>query len=206
MVRYYLDLIAGLGLRTWPPEIRLEARPEDRDRARKMLRTAGADPGRPLVILNAGASYGPAKRWPPERFAALGGMLEEGKNVGLVLTGAAEDSALAERISTLLGRRPANLVGRTSVRELIGTISLASLFVTNDTGPMHIANALRVPVVAVFGPTDPTVTGPYHPPAVVLKKEAVCWPCLYRECPYDHRCLAAVGPEEVYAAATEFLG
>ena len=205
MVRYYLDLIEGLGFRTWPPEIRLAARPEDQARAREILRAAGADPARPLVILNAGASYGPAKRWPPERFAALGRRLADGHGAALVLTGAAEDVPTAEAILSLLERPAANLAGRTSLRELIGTISLAALFVTNDSGPMHLADALRVPVVAVFGPTDPAVTGPFHPPAVVLKKEAVCWPCLYRECPYDHRCLVAVGADEAYAAAAEFL-
>jgi len=205
MVRYYLDLIEGLGWKAGPPEIRLSVRPADRDRAGKILRAAGADLSRPLAILNAGASYGPAKRWPADRFAALGRRLAESRGVGLVLTGTEEEAPLAEEISARLSRPAVNLAGRTTLGELVGTISLASLFVTNDTGPMHIANALRVPVVAVFGPTDPAVTAPFHPPAAILRKEAVCWPCLYRQCPYDHRCLAAVEVEDVFAAAVELL-
>jgi heptosyltransferase-2 len=205
MVRYYLDLIEGLGMRVSPPEIRLAVRADERDRAAGFLRAAGADPDRPVVILNAGASYGPAKRWPVDRFAAAGERLAAGFGAALVLTGSAEDEAVGAELAHRLGPKAANLVGRTSFRELLATISLSSLFITNDTGPMHLANALRVPVVAVFGPTDPAVTAPFHPPAVVLRKEAVCWPCLYRACPYDHRCMAAVAVDEVLAAAEEFL-
>jgi heptosyltransferase-2 len=87
----------------------------------------------------------------------------------------------------------------------MGLISLGRVFVTNDTGPMHIAGALDVPVVAIFGPTDPEATGPSRPPSVVLKKDAPCWPCTYRSCPYDHRCMTGIGPEEVFSAAEGFL-
>ncbi|MBM3312720.1 MAG: lipopolysaccharide heptosyltransferase II [Candidatus Aminicenantes bacterium] len=205
MVRYYLDLIEGLGMRVSPPEIRLAVRDDERARAAGILRAAGADPARPVVILNAGASYGPAKRWPTDRFAEAGERLAAAFGAVLVLTGSAEDAAVGEELSSRLGPKAVNLVGRTSLRELLATVSLASLFITNDTGPMHLANALRVPVVAVFGPTDPAVTAPFHPPAVVLRKEAVCWPCLYRACPYDHRCMAAVAVDDVLAAAEEFL-
>ncbi|MBM3293130.1 MAG: lipopolysaccharide heptosyltransferase II [Candidatus Aminicenantes bacterium] len=205
MVRYYLDLIEGLGLETWPPDIRLGLRPEDRTRAEEILRTAGLDSARPLIILHPGAAYGPAKRWPAERFAALGRRFIDVRGAEIILTGSAEDGPVAEEIAARLGRPEANLAGRTTLGELLGAVSRAAVFVTNDTGPMHLANALRVPVVAVFGPTDPAVTAPFHPPSAVVKKSAVCWPCLYRECPYDHRCLTAVSVEDVFAAAAEFL-
>jgi heptosyltransferase-2 len=206
MVRYYLDLSEGLGFPAFPPEIRLRPSPGARARAEELLSAAGIDPARPVVILNAGAGFGPAKRWPADRFARLGRMLQNRKNAALVLTGGLEDAAVAEAISALLPRPPANLVGKTSLGDLVGVISRASLFVTNDSGPMHIANALRVPIVAVFGPTDPAVTAPFHPPALVLKKEAACWPCFYRTCPFDHRCMTSISAEEVSAAAEEFLG
>ncbi|MGD2246573.1 MAG: glycosyltransferase family 9 protein, partial [Candidatus Aminicenantes bacterium] len=80
------------------------------------------------------------------------------------------------------------------------------LFITNDSGPMHMANALKIPVVAVFGPTDPSVTGPYQEPAVVIKKNVPCWPCSYRACPFDHRCMRNISSEEVYEACQGFLG
>jgi heptosyltransferase-2 len=82
----------------------------------------------------------------------------------------------------------------------------AALFVTNDTGPMHMANALRVPVLAVFGPTEPRATAPFHPPSVVLKKDAPCGPCLYRSCPFDHRCMRAITAEEACEAGLSFFG
>jgi heptosyltransferase-2 len=71
---------------------------------------------------------------------------------------------------------------------------------------MHMANALRVPVVAIFGPTDPKITGPFHQPSAVLKKDVPCWPCLYRSCPYDHRCMINISPEEAFQACAAFLG
>jgi heptosyltransferase-2 len=87
----------------------------------------------------------------------------------------------------------------------MGLISLGRVFVTNDTGPMHIADALGVPVVAIFGPTDPKASGPSRRSSVVLKTAVPCWPCTYRSCPYDHRCMNGIGPEEVFEAGRGFL-
>lgn len=206
MVRYYLRLLEGLGLRTVPPEIRLTVTAEERERARTDLEALGILSDRPLVILNPGAAYGPAKRWPAARFAELGRLLQERKGADIAVTGAASDAGLAAEIGAALARKPADLTGRTNLRGLLGVMSRAAVFVSNDTGPMHMANALRVPVVGVFGPTDPRATAPFHPPAAVLKKDGVpCWPCFYRECPYDHQCMTAVTAEEAFAAAAELL-
>lgn len=206
MVHYYLRLLKGLGLSALPPEIRLSVSPQEKASARRSLAALGADPSRPLAILNPGAAYGPAKRWPVRRFAELARLLEERSPAQILITGGAEDVAIADEIGALLGQTPRSLAGKTSLRELMGLISQASVFITNDTGPMHLANALRVPVVAVFGPTDPRVTAPFHPPASVIKKEGVaCWPCFYRKCPFDHRCLAQVSAEEVFQAAAAYL-
>ena len=101
--------------------------------------------------------------------------------------------------------RPLVLTGQTDLRRLASLISQSKLFVTNDSGPMHIANALGVPVIAIFGPTDPGTTGPFQDPAVVIKKDTVCWPCSYRDCPFDHRCMTAIAPEEIFAACQRFL-
>lgn len=101
---------------------------------------------------------------------------------------------------------PKNLTGKTTIRQLLGVISHASLFITNDSGPMHIANAMKIPVVAIFGPTDHKITGPFHEPSLVIKKEVACWPCHYRECPYDHRCMMNISAEEVHEASLKFLG
>jgi heptosyltransferase-2 len=204
-VHFYLDLLKGLGLRITRPELRLSLSEKEKRAARQSLAALGLNLRRPLVILNPGAAYGPAKRWPADRFAALGAFLQKKKKVQILISGSSNEEELAVGIASRLPRRPTVLAGRTSLRQLLGVISQAQLFVTNDTGPMHLANILSVPVVALFGPTDPAVTGPFHPPAVVLKREVACWPCLYRKCPYDHRCLADIKTEEVLEASLPFL-
>lgn len=203
-VYYYLDLLEEFGIRTVKPELHLSVSQEAKDAARKELAALGIDLRKPLAIFNPGASYGPAKRWPPSRFADLAGLLQEKKNAEIVITGSPGEEELAEAVSSAMAKKPASLAGKTSLRQLLGLISQASLFITNDSGPMHIANALKIPVVAVFGPTDPSATAPFHPPSTVIKKEVVCWPCLYRKCPYDHRCMN-IAPEEVFEACAAYL-
>jgi heptosyltransferase-2 len=200
-VHYYLDLVSGLGMRPRPPELRLTVTPEERERARQRLLDLGIDPQRPLVILSPGAGFGPAKRWPAPRFARLAALFQAKNDAAILIIGSAGEAEIAAAIVSSLNDKPAVLTGQTTLPQLLGLISLASLFVSNDTGPMHLANALRVPVVAIFGPTDPEVTGPYEQPAVVIKKDVPCWPCSYRKCPYDHRCMTKIEPEEVHRAA-----
>jgi heptosyltransferase-2 len=179
----------------------------ERESARAALEAGGADRGRPLAVLNPGAAYGPAKQWPAARFAELARLLQDRRGADIAVTGTAADAPLAAQIGAGLARKAVDLTGRTSLRGLLGVFNRAAVVVTNDTGPMHMANALRVPVVGVFGPTDPAATAPFHPPSTVVKKDGiVCWPCLYRVCPYDHRCITAVAAEAVFAAAGELLG
>jgi len=199
-VHYYLDLDAGLGLKAGPPALRLPVTEEERDRARRYLEGLGVDLRQPLLVLSPGAGYGPAKRWPASRFAMLAALFQERKGAAVVVIGSAAESDIAAKISASLAKKPFVLTGKTTLPELKGLISLARLFVSNDSGPMHLANALHVPVVGIFGPTDPAITGPFEQPAAVFKKDVPCWPCSYRKCPYDHRCLNLIEPEEVYLA------
>jgi len=200
-VHYYLDLVSGLGLKTRPPELLLTVPEEEKDRARRFLEDLGVDARRPVLILSPGAGYGPAKRWPASRFAALASLFQERKEAAVVIIGSAAESDIAAAISSSLNKKPLVLTGKTTLSQLKGLISLAHFFVSNDSGPMHLANALRVPVVGIFGPTDPAVTGPFEQPAAIVKKDVPCWPCSYRKCPYDHRCMMQIHPEEVYQAA-----
>lgn len=200
-VHYYLDLVSGLGIKSRPPELRLSVSAEEKERARNRLISLDIDPERPLVILSPGASYGPAKRWPAPLFARLATLFQENEDAAVLIIGSAEEAETAVAIISCMDKKPAVLTGQTTLPQLLGLISQASLFVSNDTGPMHLANALRIPVVAIFGPTNPEVTGPFERPAVVIKKDVPCWPCSYRTCPYDHRCMTRIEPEEVYRAA-----
>ena len=143
MVHYYLQLLEGLGLNVLPPEIRAQASAEEKERALQELRALGANPENPLVILHPGAAFGSAKRWPALRFAELARLLRNAKNADIAITGAAGDADLAEAISSALPEKPLLLAGKTSLSRLLGVISRASVFITNDTGPAHLANALR---------------------------------------------------------------
>jgi len=199
-VQYYLDLVSGLGLKTHPPELRLTVSEEEKKRARRLLEDEGVRPGQPFVVLSPGAAYGPAKRWPAFRFAALAALFQDRRDAAVAVIGSADESAIAADIAASFRKKTIDLTGKTTLRELMGFISLAHLFVSNDSGPMHLANALHIPVVGIFGPTDPAVTGPFEQPSVVVKKSVPCWPCSYRACPYDHRCMTAIQPEDVYRA------
>ena len=202
---YYLDLLAPLGFRASYSGSGLKVTPEETVAAEKALDRAGRNRSRPLVILNPGAAYGPAKRWPADRFASLARLFQSQAGADILIVGSAGERDIADAVAAGLERPALNLAGRTSLRELIAVIGLGRLLVTNDSGPMHIADALATPILAVFGPTDPAATGPGRSRVAVLKKDVPCWPCLYRKCPYDHRCMAGIGPEEAFEAGRRLL-
>ena len=154
----------------------------------------------PAIGISPGAAYGNAKRWLPERFAAVGARvgLERGATV-LVFGSAAECALCAQVAGGIPGAR--NLAGETTLREFIDLAAACSLFLTNDSGAMHIAGALGVPVATVFGATDDTTTGPTGRRVLVIREHAECSPCLLRECPIDHRCMTRVTAERVAEGA-----
>lgn len=149
----------------------------------------------------AGAEYGPAKRWPLERFAEVARQVSARiPQVEWLLFGAPGEKALGEDLSAQLGAsvRHSNLVGRTSLRELIAHLRGCRLLVTNDTGTMHLAAALGVPTVAVFGSTEPTLTGPLGDHHTIIRHHVPCSPCFKRECPFGHyECMTAISPARV---------
>jgi len=205
LVHYYLGLIEGLGLQFHPPQLRYSIPEGEKLRAEEYLRALNVDLKKPLVILNPGAAYGPAKRWPAQSYSDLALLFQERKGASVLIIGSAREADLADSISAPLAGKPVNLAGKTDLRLLASLISHASLFVSNDSGPMHIANALKIPVIALFGPTLPRQTGPFQQPSTIIKKEVTCWPCYYRQCPFDHRCMRKIEPEEVYQASRKYL-
>lgn len=205
-VHYYLALLQPLGVDTQVGRPQLYLSEQEARSAEKMFSEVGLGETDFVIGLNPGSTYGSAKRWLPERFAETadrlvrdGGLNGRG-SARVVIVGARGEEALGQAIADKMEATPLQLAGRTSVRELMAVIKRCRLFVTNDTGPMHIAAALGVPVVAVFGPTDPGMTSPLGDHTTV--RHAVdCAPCLLRECPIDHRCMTRVTVEEVYEAA-----
>jgi len=160
----------------------------------------------PFVAIHPGAAYGSAKRWLPERFAEVADALAEAWGARVVVLGSPEEIALAQSVCAAMRGPALNLAGRTTTRDLMAVLAQASCLVCNDSGPMHVAAALGVPVVAVFGPTDPRRTAPWSPRARVVRIEHDCSPCARRACDRGHACMLGVTAEAVIDAALELSG
>ena len=157
------------------------------------------------MVLSPGAAFGTAKRWDADRFAATGNILSEEFGCGIVIVGSESERKIASEVASRLAGPAANLCGRTSLEVLMGLISDSILVIANDSGSMHLAAALGVPTVGVFGSTDETVTGPVGPRARVVRHPVECSPCLLRDCPIDRRCLTRVPVDDVCRAGREVV-
>src|SRR5262245_60084182 len=204
-VEYYLDLVKLLSATTHKPSVEIQATHEERAAARKLLSAEGIANGAPFLVLNPGAAYGSAKRWHEDRFADVAENLATDLGLQVALIGSEAERPIAEQIRDRINRKPAVLSGKTSLETLIGVLAEASLMITNDSGPMHIAAALGTPTVAVFGSTDDRVTGPVGAQTRIVKTPVDCSPCLLRECPIDHRCMERVSVSALDRAARELL-
>ena len=203
----YLPLLEAAGLpATLAP---YEYHVSDEERKDALARSArhGWQDGRPLIILHPGANW-PHKRWATDRFAALGDRLAETLNAHLVITGTAEDHAMGTAIVAQM-RHPATLLaGETTVRQLGALLEQAHLLVSNDTGILHIGAALRRPLIALYGPTSPALTGPLGDPArmIVLHHVECCprIPCYAPDRP-PHAGMDSITVDEAYAVAMQVL-
>ena len=158
-----------------------------------------------LIGLCPGAEYGPAKRWLPERFAEAAAKITAQSSAQWILFGTKKDAALGEQIAAAIGDHCVNRIGQTTLDQLIDELRQCSLLLTNDTGTMHLATLLGVPVVAVFGSTEPRLTGPLGNGHTVLRHHVECSPCFLRECPIDFRCMKTISADEVAAAVLSML-
>jgi len=204
-VHYYLDLVKVLSATAEPPSIEIEARNHERYTARRLLAAEGILPGSSFLVLNPGAAYGSAKRWPEDRFARVADSLARELGLHVAIIGSEAERPIANRISERMTSTTAVLTGKTPLETLIGVLAESSLMITNDSGPMHIAAALGIPTIAIFGSTDERVTAPYGPRTRIVKHPVECSPCLLRECPIDHRCMNRVSVEDVCRAARELV-
>jgi lipopolysaccharide heptosyltransferase II len=158
------------------------------------------------IGLCPGAEYGRAKRWLPERFAEAAAKITAQSSAQWVLLGTKNDMAVGQQIAAAIGDHCVNRVGQTTLDELIGELRQCRLLLTNDTGTMHLAALLGVGVVAIFGSTEPQLTGPLGNGHIILRHHVECSPCFLRECPIDFRCMKAVTADEVADAVLSVLG
>jgi heptosyltransferase-2 len=209
-VEYYQHLTRALGFPSGPAVPRVSVSDRLRDAARAVLRDQGWTGDGPFVALAPGAAYGGAKRWPPDYFAELARTLAA-DGVSSAIVGSAADAPTRNELIAALGPgvRIIDLVGRTDLPTLAGVLSLCRACVANDSGAMHLAAAVGVPVVAIFGPTNDRATAPrpptsdLGPPTSVLIHDVWCRPCMLRECPLDHACMRGVEPARAMAALRE---
>lgn len=207
---YYLELLRRAGLLAETPKvdaIRLDGIAEAAQAGEGHFAAAGLP--RPIVGVSPGAAYGNAKRWLPEHFAEAAASLASARGAAVALFGSAAERPLCESIASAVRRRGAAAVvfaGSTSLRQFIEMAAACEVFLTNDSGAMHIASALGIPTVAVFGATDERATGPTGPRTRVIREPVECSPCLLRECPVPgHPCMANVQPARVVQAALDLL-
>ncbi len=206
---YYLQLLFRAGLISKPEPVEpmekvgLAVEKAEKAWARKHIESLGLHGPRLLVGLSPGASFGPAKRWPVEQYADLADRLIGALGADVLIFGSVAEKPLAEAIAREMEHTPTIVAGQTTLRQLMALLAQCRMIVTNDSGPMHLAAALGVPVVAIFGSTDERATGPLGPHARVVKQAAVCSPCGLRECPIDFRCMMGVSVESVHRAALE---
>lgn len=204
LVITYKTLLEPLGIPVseTPPSLYLSHL--EQKTAREKLASYGVQSSDVLIGINPGAAYGSAKCWLPERFKELSHRLLTVANVKIMFFGDKNGTPLVDAICADLPSSVINMAGKTTLRELMALIQCCSLFLTNDSGPMHVASALGIPLIALFGSTSDTATGPYNGGRVIHKR-VPCSPCYRRECPIDFRCMTRIGVQEVYQEIQQII-
>jgi heptosyltransferase-2 len=204
LVNVYKELLAPFGIPVSKLKPKLYLGDDDLAFRKDFFQINKIESDAIVVGINPGASYGSAKCWPPERFREVAKSLLVNPNVVVMFFGDARGADLVKEICHDMPGRVINLAGKTTIRELMALIAGCSVFLTNDSGPMHIASAFNVPLLALFGSTNATKTGPFNG-GRVLDKKVECSPCYKRECPIDFRCMKKITAEEVYQQLSEII-
>jgi heptosyltransferase II len=205
---YYLELLRRVGwINSLPQEscAKLDVSQQHARRAEELLISAGARKNVVRIAIGAGASYGSAKCWPPDRFADFVNRFRLHTDADVILFGTSAEQQVSDAIAAGINGPSISLIGKTTTADLPALLSRCQLFVGNDSGAMHVAAAVGLPVVAVFGPTDPHGTAPITSRCTIVQDKPYCSPCFLRRCPIDHRCMTRVEPEAVDAAARNWL-
>ncbi len=173
----------------------------ERAEARIFLKSLGVLTSRLVIGINPGAAYGTAKRWLPDRFAEVADQLGERYEAEILIFGGKFEIEIAKKIQQQMKSPAVVLAGKTSLRQMMACIKTCGLFISNDSGPMHVASALNVPQVAVFGPTNPQASFSQGEYDIMVQNKVDCAPCRHRICPIDHRCMEGLSVESVFKAA-----
>lgn len=204
-VRRQLDLVATVGFSTPDEHLRFSLRACDVNRVTDILRRAGIDAGRPFIVVHPGANA-ESRRYPAERFGIAAQKISDTTCSAIVFTGSAGEAALIDEARTQLSAPALALAGALSLGELAALIAQASVLITNNSGPAHLAAAVATPVVDLYALTNPQHT-PWMVRSRVLNHDVPCRNCLKSVCPQGHHdCLRQVPPESVASAAFELLG
>lgn len=204
-IKYYLHLIECMGRVPDEDPPVIEVTPEKKQWAYGFLRSCGMENSHLMVGFIPGATYGSAKCWDPERFSELGTKLCRGYGANILIFGTQSERELADMIARGIDGKVVNLAGSTTLPQLAALMESCDVVVTNDTGPMHISAAVKTPVVAIFGSTDPVTTGPCGNGHIIVRNEVSCSPCLRRVCPTDHRCMDLISSNDVYEALLKVI-
>ena len=210
MVEYYADLAEAIGCERPGDQLELFTTPDCDEAVEEKLATlgiTGPPEGNPLVVISPGAKYGAAKCWPPERFAAVADRLIETTGAAVIVTCGPGEEPIARSIGASMAKGGFILDDpRLTLGELKSLLRRSDLLICNDAGPRHFAKAFDVPVVTIFGPTDPEWTATSYPKERVVRIDVDCGPCQERVCPYGHlKCMTGVTVESVFEAATQLL-
>ena len=203
---YYLELLRRAGIIEAIPEsdmIRLDGAGAALDAGRARFRDIGM--GDVVIGVSPGAAFGSAKRWLPERFAKSADRVAHELGGTVAIFGSNDERDLCASVAAAITAPSRNFAGETSLAEFVDLAAACRVYLTNDSGAMHIASALGVPTIAIFGATNDATTGPTGPLARVIRHPVECSPCLKRECPIDHRCMTRVESARVVEAALDLL-
>lgn len=196
LVKTYKRLLAPFQIPISDTSPELFVTTEEKKAVQELLKEYQIPKNHKIVGINPLAAYGEAKCWPADRFRELAIQLSHEKNITVIFFGDKSGREIIQGICNGLGSQVINLSGLTTLRELIAFISICDLFVTNDSGPMHIAAALKTPLIALFGSTSEIATGPYQH-GKIIHKHVACSPCYLRKCPIDFRCMKQIEVNEV---------
>ncbi len=204
-VEYFLNILKGVGIDAPNKDYEFFFKPSDRGCVTGLLKENGIGEDDLLIVINPGGNWGP-KRWPKENFARLSDVFSRRFKAKIVISGASSDVGLASEIKELMETEPVIFCGRTNLKQLGALLERADLVVANDTGPMHMAVAVKTRVIALFGPTSPRITGPYGNGnyRVIFKNEECRTPCYDFTCT-GNRCMTTIAVDDVLQVAEEVL-